>query len=339
MSDWSPPSPRGPVLKQGVGFVESSPGAGAGAEAHALEGSAAPIDSLGWLSDLATLLKLRVNFVVLVTTFVGFRVAEASLQLGVIGEVPLVGVEILLHALFGTLLLGCGASVLNQLVEREHDGKMERTRSRPLASGRMSPSSAQALGVVLNVGGIAYLTFLVNPLCAAVGALTSALYIFAYTPLKRLSSLSLIVGAVAGAMPPLIGWAAATGELRGAVWTLFTIQFIWQVPHFLAIAWIYREDYRRAGFPLLTVVDRTGLTTRVQVVAWSLALLPASLALPALFHLGGMPYFLVALASGLVFLAAAALFALLLTTRAARVLVIVSILYLPVLFLTLIWSV
>jgi protoheme IX farnesyltransferase len=288
------------------------------------------------VADVLQLLKPRVNLLVLVTTFVGYRLAEASLQIGVLGRIPLPGAELLLHLLGATFLLGAGASALNQYLERDLDAKMERTRSRPVASGRMSASFARGLGVVLNVVGIVWLAFFVNPYCAAVGAVTSALYVFAYTPLKTRTTMSLIVGAVPGALPPLIGWAAVTGSLGGAAWSLFTVQFIWQIPHFLAIAWLYREDYRRAGFRLLTVVDEAGFTTSIQVVAWSLALLPASLAIPALFRLGGVTYFYVALAIGLVFLVAAVVFALRRSRRTARILVIVSVLYLPILFLTLV---
>ena len=336
-----------------TGFVERSSTVAPGAmEATALEASVVSdvvvphvgtteTGSAGAISriiDVMRLLKLRVNLLVLVTTFVGYRLAEASLQLGVVGRVPLPGAELLLHVLVGTFLLGAGSSALNQYLERHLDAKMERTRSRPVASGRLSASFARGVGVVFNVVGVVWLAFFVNPYCAAVGAITSALYVLAYTPLKTRTTMSLIVGAVPGALPPLIGWAAVTGSLGGAAWSLFTIQFIWQIPHFFAIAWLYREDYRRAGFRLLTVVDETGFTTSIQTVGWSLALLPASLAIPVLFRLGDAPYFFVALALGLVFLGSAILFALRRTPRTARALVIVSVLYLPILLLMLVAS-
>ena len=293
------------------------------------------------LLAVGALLKLRVNFLVLVTTFVGYRVAEASLGLGAPGggvafRVPGEGLTHLVHTLLATLCLGGGASALNQFFERDLDARMERTRGRPLPSGMLSAEFARGFGVLLVIAGIAWLALLVNPRAAAAGAATVVLYVFAYTPLKRLSTLSLLVGAVAGAMPPLIGWAAASGRLDGAAWSLFSVQFIWQVPHFLAIAWIYRDDYRRAGFRMLPVVDGdAGATTALQTVAWSFALLPASLAIPGVFRLGGAYFFFAALALGLGFVVAASVFAFRRTTGSARVLVAVSIAYLPLLFVAL----
>jgi len=162
------------------------------------------------------------------------------------------------------------------------------------------------------------------------------IYTFAYTPLKRRTKSALSVGAVAGALPPLIGWTAATGSLGGAAWSLFAIQFFWQIPHFLAIAWIHREDYRRGGHRPLTVFDPDGFRTAVEAVAWSLAMVAAGLTLPLLFGLGGAPFVLVAILLGFVFTGAAVVFAVRRTTSAARGLLVVSVLYLPALFLTLV---
>ncbi len=290
-------------------------------------------------ADVSQLIKLKVNVLVLITTFVGFRLAEASAQLGAVGFLPATSWTVLLHALIGTTLLGCGASTLNQYFERLLDSRMERTRLRPLPAGRLSPDFARTLGVLLTVVGVVYLAFLVNPVCAAVGASTSLIYIFVYTPLKRLSTWSLVVGAVPGALPPIIGWTAVSGSIEGAAWALFTIQFLWQIPHFLAIAWIYREDYARAKYRLLTVVDTDGFTTAIQTVAWSAAMLPASLTIPVLFRLGGPLYFFGALALGIIFLASAIYFAVKRTNRSARVLLYVSLVYLPMLFILLAASV
>jgi protoheme IX farnesyltransferase len=279
--------------------------------------------------DVLDLLKLRVNLLVAVTAFVGLRLAEASL-----GRAASLAPA--LHVVLGTLLLGAGTSALNQLLERDLDARMLRTCGRPLPGGRLPAALARALGVLLNVSGIAYLALLVNPACSAVGALCAAIYVFAYTPLKRYTTASLLVGAVAGAMPPLIGWAGAAGRLEAAAWSLFAIQFIWQVPHFLAIGWIYREDYRRAGFRVLPALHGAGHATALHTVAWSLALVPASLAPAVFFRLGGPVYSLTALGLGAAFLAAAVVFAVRRTRRSARALVIVSVVYLPLLFLSLV---
>ena len=294
--------------------------------------------ALSTVLDVIELLKIRVGLLVLVTTFVGYRLAEASLQLGVTGRLPLGGAEVLIHVLVGTFCLGTGASALNQYLERDVDAMMDRTRKRPLPSGRLSPAVAQGVGVSLSVGGVVYLAFLVHPLCAAVGATTSVIYAFVYTPLKRRTKSALTVGAVAGALPPLIGWVAATGSLGGAAWSLFAVQFIWQTPHFHAIAWIHREDYRRGGHRPLTVLEPDGFRTAVEAVAWSLALIPASLTFPLFFQLGGSSFVLVALGLGFLFVGAAVVFAVRRSKRTARALLIVSVIYLPALFLSLVAS-
>ena len=284
--------------------------------------------------DLLQMSKMRINLLALVTVFAGFALGLRTSPGGAIGG--LLSAQ-LFHVLLGSFVLAASTSILNQYLEIKQDSLMQRTASRPLAAGRFSPATARLLGVLLSLLGLAYIFLLVNPLCAAVSALTAGIYVFFYTPLKRVTSFSLLVGAFAGALPPVIGLTAATGQLLPSGWSIFTIQFIWQIPHFLAIAWMYREDYARAGFPMLTVVDREGKVTAMQVVGWSLALVPASL-MPALFlrHLAEGYYPWVALGASLVFLAFAAGFASKRTNERARSLVIVSVIYLPVVLITLV---
>ena len=293
-----------------------------------------PVASDGSLAgDLLQLSKMRINLLALVTVFAGFALGLRTTPGGALEE--LLSAR-LLHVLLGSFVLAAASSILNQYLEIKQDSLMERTASRPLAAGRFSPAVARFLGVFLALLGLAYIFLLVNPLCAAVSAVTVGVYVFFYTPLKRVTSFSLLVGAFAGALPPVIGLTAATGELVPSGWSIFTIQFIWQIPHFLAIAWMYREDYGRAGFPMLTVVDREGKVTAMQVVGWSLALVPASLMPAAVFGFAAGFYFWVALGASLVFLAFAAGFAINRTRERARSLVIVSIIYLPVIQITLV---
>ena len=192
-------------------------------------------------------------------------------------------------ALAGTGLVAAGASVLNQVMERDTDALMLRTRTRPIPSGRILPGEARAFGALLTATGLAVLVWLCGPLAAAVALATWASYLFAYTPLKRRTPLATLVGAVPGALPPVIGWAAARGRLDAGAFILFAILFLWQIPHFLAIAWLYRDDYARAGFPMLPVLDREGTFAGRQAVVHSLALLLVSLA-PAVAGLAGPAY-------------------------------------------------
>ena len=287
------------------------------------------------LLDVLQLSKPRVNIVVLVTVWVGFRLAQVAAA--PIGTLKVASGSVLVYTLIGTWLLSTGSSALNQVLERVPDSRMGRTRRRPIAQGRLSPAFGRAFGVGSILAGIVCLIFLVHPFVASLGAATVFLYVVAYTPLKRITSFSLIVGAVAGALPPLIGWAAAVGSLEAGSITLFAIQFIWQVPHFLAIAWVYRSEYARAGYPLLTVVDRTGRLTGFQTLLWSVALVPASL-MPVLFGLGDVRYLVLSLILGGAFLASAAWFAYERSLRSARGLIVLSILYLPALFVFLVTS-
>jgi protoheme IX farnesyltransferase len=266
------------------------------------------------------LVKARLTFLVLLTTAVGFYVGTR----GVIDFV------LMAHALFGTALLACGAAALNQLWEREHDAKMRRTESRPLPSGRLQPETVLLFGGICSVAGLAYLAWAVNLMTALLGAITLVSYVFVYTPLKRVTWLNTAVGAVPGALPPLMGWTATRGELAGAGWALFAILFFWQIPHFLAIAWMYRDDYAKAGFVMLPAVDPDGSRTGRQAVSHTLGLLTVSL-LPFLFRLSGPIYLLGALVLGTLFVACAGQFSRQLTLARARVLFFASILYLPLL--------
>jgi heme o synthase len=269
---------------------------------------------------LCELIKARLTFLVLLTTLVGFYA----------GSVGSINIGLMLCTMAGTGLLACGAAALNQFLERQHDAKMRRTEDRPLPSGRLQPEMALVFGAVCSIGGLVVLATTVNLLTSVLGALTLISYLFIYTPLKRVTWLNTAIGAVPGALPPLMGWTATRGELGGAGWGLFAILFFWQIPHFLAIAWLYREDYAKAGFVMLPVIDVDGFRTGRQAVSHTLGLIVASL-LPAVFGLAGMIYFVGALLLGIVFLGFAILFAQTLTTERARQLFFVSITYLPLL--------
>ena len=268
------------------------------------------------------LIKARLTFLVLLTTLVGLYVGTRGAM----------DYALMFHALLGTGLVACGASALNQFWEREHDAKMRRTEGRPLPAGRMTPEMVLLFGAACTVTGLTYLALLVNPLTALLGAVTLASYVFVYTPLKRVTWLNTAIGAIPGALPPLMGWTAARGEVTTEGWSLFAILFFWQIPHFLAIAWIYREDYERAGFVMLPVVDPEGARTGRQAVSHTLGLLPISL-FPVAFKLAGVVYLAGALVLGLMFLVCAIQFSRQLTLQRARQLFFASILYLPLLLI------
>ncbi len=274
----------------------------------------------GWVAVYCDLFKARLTFLVLLTTLVGF-------YLGFRGPVDYV---LMMHTLLGTALVAAGASALNQLLEREYDAKMRRTQSRPLPSGRLQPQSVLIVGGACAGSGLIYLAFAVSQLTSLIGAISLVSYLFIYTPLKRVTWLNTAVGAVPGALPPLMGWTAARGEASSQGWALFAIVAFWQLPHFLAIAWIYREEYARAGFKMLPVIDPQGHRTGRQTVSHALGLLPVSLC-PFLFKLTGPVYLVGALVLGLVFLWYAVQFSRQLTVLRARQLFYASILYLPLL--------
>jgi protoheme IX farnesyltransferase len=271
---------------------------------------------------LSELFKARLTTLVLLTTFIGF-------YLGTVGRVDYL---LLLHTLVGTALLACGSSVLNQWLEREHDAKMQRTEDRPLPTGRISADNALKLGGILSAGGLAYLAFSVNLLTSLLGAATLILYVLVYTPLKRVTTLNTIIGAIPGALPPLMGWTAAQGQITIQGWSLFAILFFWQLPHFLAIAWMYREDYARAGFQMLPIVDPSGARTGRQAVSHTLGLLAISF-FPFLYRMVGTASLVGALVLGIVFLVCAIRFARRLDRSSARTLFFVSIIYLPLMMI------
>ena len=271
------------------------------------------------LGDYLALTKPRVVAMVLVTTAVGFHLGSAGSPL----FLPL------LYTLAGTALAAGGTLALNQYMERELDALMNRTRHRPLPEGRVHPGEALVLGGALLVAGVALLALAVEPLAAVVTAAIAIIYLLLYTPLKRVSSLCTLVGAIPGALPPVAGWAAARGTLGPEPWILFAIMFLWQVPHTLAIGRLYRDDYARAGIRVLSVVDRDGRTTGLHAVSNCLALLPVAL-LPTVFGLAGTAYFVVALVLGLAFLWSAVGFAQRGSSADARRLLFASLVYLPV---------
>jgi protoheme IX farnesyltransferase len=257
---------------------------------------------------------------VLVTTSVGF-------YLGSWGALEYVR---LVHTLVGTALAAGGTIALNQFLERDVDALMRRTRLRPLPDGRLQPTEALAFGAAITAGGLLYLTLAVNPLSGLITAIIVSSYLFAYTPLKQKTPFCTVVGAFPGALPPVIGWAAARGEIGLEAWVLFAILFLWQLPHSLAIAMLYRDDYARAGFRLLPVVDPDGRSTGRQIVSNCLALLAVGL-LPTLIGLAGVVYFFAALTLGIVFLWYGIDLAVSRSRAGARRLLSVSLVYLPVL--------
>lgn len=266
------------------------------------------------------LTKPRVVAMVLITTATGF-------YLGAQGTPDYL---ILLNTLLGTALAGGGTLALNQFIERDADAKMHRTRLRPLPDGRLQPIDALVFGTIIAICGLLYLTLAVSPLSALVTATIVVTYLFAYTPLKQKTSLCSIVGAVPGALPPVIGWAAVRGSLDIEAWILFSIMFLWQMPHSLAIGWLYRDDYAKAGFRLLPVIDPNGKITGRQIVANCAALLAVSL-LPTLIGFTGATYFFAALILGSLFLWCGISLARSCSQAAARHLLFASLIYLPVL--------
>ncbi len=272
------------------------------------------------LSAYVELAKLRITALVMFTALVGFVAAAPEAPAG----------TVLVAALLGTGLVSAGASVFNMLLERDSDALMVRTRLRPLPSGRLRPVEALAFGVAVTALGLGLLAWLCGTLAAAVALVTWLSYVFLYTPLKPVTSLATIVGAVPGALPPVIGWAAARGSLDLGAGILFAILFLWQIPHFLAIAWMYREDYARGGFPMLPVLDQQGRMTARQSFANAVALLLVSL-MPTPVGLAGPWYLAGALLLGLAFVAAAFRLLRRRDVASARRLFLASVIYLPLL--------
>lgn len=239
--------------------------------------------------------------------------------------------------MLGLTLVGAGCGALNQFLEREIDFLMPRTRQRPLPAKRLLPTQALLMGIPCSVVGLAVLYFGVNSLTAVLGAFTLFTYLAVYTPAKRWTSFSTLLGAIPGALPPLMGQTAVTGHFTIEGVLLFAILFIWQVPHFLAIAWIYRDEYAKAGLPILTVIDEKGLRTAKQSVLYSMVLLPLSL-LPSIGGVAGRFYFVGALVLGTIFLGYSVAWALYRSKQEARRLFLVSILYLPALGILMLWD-
>ncbi|HEY2329311.1 MAG TPA: heme o synthase [Verrucomicrobiae bacterium] len=278
-----------------------------------------------WTAVFADLVKARLTALVLLTTFVGFY----------LGETGAVNYPLMFHALFGTALVASGAAALNQYLEREYDAKMRRTASRPLPSGRLQPATVAIFGGACSVIGLIYLAVLVNPLTSVLGAVTSISYLFIYTPLKRVTWLNTLVGAIPGALPPLMGWTAARNELSGEGWSLFAILAFWQIPHFMAIAWLYKEEYAKAGFVMLPNVDANGSRTAQHSVSNTIALLLAGLC-PFALGMNGKIYLVIALVLGAGYFWCAVRFAQELTAQRARQLFLASIIYLPLLIAALV---
>lgn len=277
------------------------------------------------VSAYVELTKPRITFLIVLTAAAGFALASA-------GSINYVA---MLSAMFGIGLLSSGIATLNQYAERDLDGLMRRTATRPLPSGKLAPWEALAFGAGITIAAEMYLLVFVNPLTALLGLTVIAGYVFAYTPLKTRTSLSTMVGAFPGAVPPLIGWTAARDSLSLEGWVLFAILFLWQFPHFLAIAWMYREDYARAGLQMLPVVEPDGRSTARQAVAYAAALVPVAMA-PTLVGLSGPLYFAGAFVLSAGLMALAVLFGVDRSAHTARRLFYGSIVYLPVLWILMI---
>lgn len=275
--------------------------------------------------DFVALAKPRLNFLVVASALAGY----------VMGGGDLSNAVVVVCTVIGTGLVAGGASAFNQVIERGPDSLMRRTRLRPVPDGRLQPVESLVFASGLSVAGLTFLAAAVNGLSAVVALVTLLTYALIYTPLKRRSSFATVVGAIPGALPPVIGWAAARDALSQGAWVLFAIVFLWQLPHFLAIAWMYRDDYARAGFPMLPVIEPDGRSTARQAVFYCAALLPVSLA-PTLLGVANTFYFAAALALGLLFLGLTLKFARTRAVRDARRLFFASIIYLPLLWILMI---
>jgi heme o synthase len=273
-----------------------------------------------WVMDYVALVKPEVTFLVLIATGLGYVMASNSMNL-----------LLLFHALMGTALVAGGTATLNHYVERSHDAKMRRTANRPLPAGRLTPEEVFRFGISLSAVGVLYLAFIVNVLTSLIGLATLLSYLLLYTPLKRRTPLCTFIGAFPGAAPALMGWAAVRNNLALEAWVLYAILFIWQFPHFLAIAWMYREDYARAGMLMLPVGDTKGDATFRRILTCSLALIPVSL-IPSFAGMAGNFYLLSALILGLGFSYFAYCASLQRTKVQARQLVHATVIYLPLLY-------
>jgi len=280
-----------------------------------------------WVSDVSELCKARITFMVLITTAVGFL-------LGWRGPINLL---YFVQTLCGTALAASGAAALNQVFEVELDARMRRTRNRPLPGRRMTVDEALIIGIFCSVAGILWLSLAINFYAGILTAITIGTYVFVYTPLKRITTLNTIVGAVPGALPPVIGWTAARGHADFESWILFAILFLWQMPHFLAISWLYREDYKQAGFVMLTGSDPNCRVTGRQALIYTMGLTSVSF-LPSALQLTTLWYLPIAAITGGYFIWMSFRFAIAGTERAARQLFVASIVYLPVTLAALVFT-
>lgn len=272
------------------------------------------------MNDYIALTKPRVTWLILMSTGVGYFFGAAHWRL-----------LTLLHTIIGTGLIASGTAALNQWYEREADAKMKRTRNRPLPAGRLGPGRALVFAIAISLAGFAELWLGANALTALLGLFTLTSYLFVYTPLKQRSPHSTTIGAIPGAMPPVIGYAAASGKLTWEAGILFAILFLWQFPHFYAIAWMYREDYERAGIRMLPVIEPDGQSTARQILLYSLALIPISL-VPKFLSMTGDLYLIGALALGVFFVYAGLRAQVQRTRQCARGVLLASVIYLPVLY-------
>lgn len=272
------------------------------------------------ISDFLQLTKPRITFLVVITTLIGFLMA-------IRGPADLF---LLFNTLAGTALVAAGASALNMVLEWEADSRMRRTEMRPIPAGRLTIPSSIGFGVVISVMGIAQLLLFVNLLTSLLATVTLALYLLAYTPLKRKTSLCTLIGAVPGAIPPMMGWTAVTGSISFQAWWLFAILFLWQLPHFLSIAWLYREDYARGGFPMLPVLDPEGVRTSRHIILETIALTAVSV-MPSLMGMTGATYMAGAILLGGIFLIMSLRLSRSKSHAAARRLLLTSVIYLPLL--------
>jgi protoheme IX farnesyltransferase len=279
------------------------------------------------IKDYIALTKPRITWLILMSTGVGYFFGAQKGSLGWTGW----HFVTLIHTIIGTGLIASGTAALNQWYEREADGKMRRTQGRPLPAGRLDARNALVFAIAISAAGFGELWFGANPLAATLGLITLLTYLFVYTPLKQRSPHSTTIGAIPGAMPPLIGFAAANGRLTWDAWVLFAILFLWQFPHFYAIAWMYKDDYARAGIRMLPVVEPDGKSTAGRILLYSIALIPISL-MPKFFAMAGNVYLYGAIALGLAFLYYGLRIRWDRTRQQARRVLLASVVYLPVLF-------
>jgi heme o synthase len=289
--------------------------------ATALPDHSAHRGALAAILDYVDLTKPRLNLLVVVTSAGGFYLASNGAH----------SMLTMIAASIGTALVACGAAVLNQVLERDTDALMDRTRMRPLPAARVAPDEATIFGIGLAGAGLALLYSAANLLAVLLALATILIYLLIYTPMKRRSPLATFVGAVPGALPALIGWTAAAGTPAAGGWALFAIVFLWQIPHFMAIAWMFRDDYRRAGFPMLSVIDPTGSRAGREAIVWTAALLPVSVS-PTFVGISGTAYAWIAGVLGVALLSLAIRFASTRSDASARALFFGSITYLPLLW-------